>query len=113
MDNFIFSLQALALNIKLTIIALLRHQVMWGFGLGFTAATLVYAFIVSESPRRIPAYLTKNTRDAFLTLIPKASDGIYKTSFLAFQRDYNKVKLSFYCMVLAFLIVIAIALLKF
>ena len=113
MDQFTFSVQALATSLKLTTLALLRHQVMWGFSLGFVASTLVYAFIVSENPRSLPTLLTQNERDSFLALANKTPQGTFKTSFLNFQREYNKMRFIFYTAVLAFLVVVAIALLRY
>ncbi len=113
MDNFTFSLQALATSLKLTTLALLRHQVMWGFALGLVASTLVYAFVASENPRCIPAMMTRDERDAFMALAVRSPQGTYKTSFLSFQREYNKIRFIFYTALLAFLLVVAIALLRY
>ena len=113
MENFVFGLQALASDIKITTLALLRHQMMWGFGVGFVASTMVHAFVVTDNPRQIPAMLTRDTRDSFISVMPQAPDGTYQVSYTAFQRDYNRVRIIFYSLLLAFLAVVGIALLRY
>lgn len=113
MENFAFGIKALAYSIALTISALLHHPMLWGFAIGFSASTLIHAFIVSDNPRAIPQMLTKPAPDTFKRISPRLPDGTYCIPYSQFQREYNRVRVAFYSAFLAFLAVISIALLRY
>lgn len=113
MDNFIASLQSVAYAIKVTSLGIVRHDATWGFVTGFSTATGLYAFITSENPRNLPAILTKDPQTSFSQLAPRETGGTFEVSYTSFQREYNRVRIVFYLALFAFLILIAIALLRY
>ncbi|MBI5654560.1 hypothetical protein HZC53_02845 [Candidatus Uhrbacteria bacterium] len=113
MDNFLATIQSIAYAIKVTSLGIIRHQASWGFITGFSTATGLYAFITSENPRNLPAILTKDPQTSFSQLAPRAEGGTFQVSYTAFQREYNRVRLVFYLALFAFLILIAIAMLRY
>ncbi|MBU1167126.1 hypothetical protein KKC60_01815 [Patescibacteria group bacterium] len=113
MDNFIFSLQNIAYNINITISALLRHQLIWGFALGFAASTLIHLFVITSNPRMLPTLITKKPAESFASLSTRNKKGTYDVPYSAFKREYDRVRIVLYSVLLAFLVVVIIALVRY
>lgn len=112
MENFLFGIESIGDNINDTTIALLRHPLVWGFVLGFGASALVHFFVVVEKPGTLPKMLSKKPADVFQEIQQMNKDGTYDVSYSKFQREVNRVRIIFYSVVLAFLVVVIITLLQ-
>lgn len=112
MENFIFGIESIGYNINDTIIALFRHPLVWGFVLGFGASTLVHLFVVVDKPGVLPKMITKKPSEAFQELQETDKEGTYMVSYSKFQQEANRVRIIFYSVVLAFLIIVIITLLR-
>lgn len=113
MDNFIFGLQGLARGMYHTLGSVVQQQVVWGFAIGFAASTIVHMFVTAEHPRQIPHILTKPSVQAFDKVAPRNDKGSYMISYTTFDREYHRVRSLFYVVVLAFLLVVVLAMLRF
>lgn len=113
MDNFFFGLHSLGFGMYHNIIIILQHQLVWGFVLGFAASTIVHLLVSTEQPKHIPHMLTKTLPGAFLEIAPKNSKGTYELSYTKFEHEYHHVRAIFYSVILAFLIVMAIAMVRY
>lgn len=113
MVNFLFGVQALANYMAFLVRAMVYQPILWGFSIGFTASTMFYAFISSEDPRRIPHIITNPLHTSYAYASPQDQNGSYTLSYVHFQEEYNRVRIAFYGAVIAFLLVIAIALVQF
>lgn len=112
MENFIFGVQALGLSIRMTVIALINHPLMWGFGFGFLTSTIIHLFITTDVPRAIPLMMTRGVAESFQKIAPRDEKGAYELSYTAFQKEHSRVRIAFYSAFLAFLVVIGITLLR-
>lgn len=112
LDNFVFGLQALAGSMRLTLIALAHHYLIWGFGLGFAAATMLQGFLATSNPRHLPNILFQSPSDAFPKIYPLGPEG-YARSYSEFQHEYNYVRTAFFSATAFFLAVVVVALLKY
>lgn len=113
MQNFLFGLQNMGYSLQLTVGLLLRQQLIWGFLLGFAASTLVHFIIISDHPEYIRYILTHSAPESFLRLTERNPNGTYTLSYSYFRREHNRVRLVFYSTIGVFLVVVAIALLKY
>ncbi len=113
MENFIYGLSAFAYSIRLTILSLLRHQLIWGFAIGFFVSTIIHLFVATDAPRTIPTIITKRPEESFTKFAARSPEGTYLSSFTAFQKEYNRVRVVFYSMLLALLLVILTLLIRF
>lgn len=113
MQNFIFGLQNIAYSIQLTLTLMLRQQLIWGFVLGFAASTLVHLIVLSDHPEQLRYMLTQTAPESFLQLTDRQPNGTYTASYSYFRREHNRVRIIFYSTIFAFLVVVAIALLKY
>lgn len=113
MDNFIFGAQNVAYNIKITLISLFQHQMVWGFAIGFSASTIIHLFIIADRPKDIPQIIRKSAPESFAALAKRDKKGTYQMSYSGFQNEYNRVRVLFYSSLLIFLIIIAIALIRY
>ena len=112
MENFFFGIESIGANINDTIIVLLRHPLVWGFVLGFGASALVHFFVVIDKPGTLPKMLSKNPVTAFQEIQETNKSGVYNTSYSNFRLEVNRVRIIFYSVVLAFLIIVIITLIK-
>lgn len=113
MDNFIYGLQNIAHYINYNIILLFRHQLVWGFLFGFIVSTTIHLFIFFENPRHLPKILTKSAASSFHAIAPKNEKGTYLIPYSKFKREYHRIQIMFYLTVLAFLLVVVVALLRY
>ena len=113
MDNFLATIPSVMYAIKITFLGVIRHDATWGFITGFTTATGLYALISSENPRNLPTMLTQPASQSFSQLAPRGEKGTFLVSYTAFQREYNRVRIVFYLALFAFMVLIAIAMLRF
>lgn len=113
MENIIFALQNVAINIQNTISVLLSRELVWGFAIGFLASTMIHLLIVSENPRLIPHILTKSKHKSFKHLSEKDKKGAYKWAYTTFQQEYDRVKMTFYAALLAFFLFATLALARY
>lgn len=113
LSNFIQGAWALALNIKSTLIVILLHPVIIGFGIGFCAATGIYIFVFADHVRHVPHVLTQSPTLAFQRVSPQNTDGSYAASYSSFLLTYHRIRALFYASALVFLIIILVALLRF
>ncbi|MBI4272962.1 hypothetical protein HY621_03870 [Candidatus Uhrbacteria bacterium] len=112
MENFIFGMQGLAHTIRPTVVAVINHPLMWGFGIGFLASTCIHLFIITDIPHAIPTMLSKGLAESFQKIAPRGERGEYLLSFTEFQKDHARVRIAFYLALSTFLFVVALALLK-
>ena len=112
MENFIFGIQGLAHTIRLTLVAVINHPLMWGFGIGFLASTFIHLFIATDIPHAIPAMISKSPTESFQKIAPRGERGEYLLSFTDFQKDHARVRIAFYLALSSFLFVAALALLQ-
>ncbi len=112
MENFLFGISALATSMRITIIALINHPLIWGFGIGFFVSTVIHMFIITDVPHAIPTMITRSSEHSFKKHAPKNEKGEYMVSFEAFQKEHLRVRIAFYLALLAFLFVIGISVLR-
>lgn len=112
MENFIFGIQALSITIKPILLAVVNHPLMWGFGLGFLASTMIHLFIITDIPHAIPVMVRKGPIESFQKIAPKNTKGDYLISYTDFQKEHVRVRIAFYLTILAFLVIVILALLR-
>ncbi len=98
---------------RVTFLGLARHDASWGFVSGFLTATGLYAIITSENPSHVPTMLLNTEHESFNRIAPREPNGRIVVSYTAFQREYNRVRVLFYLALLAFLLIVVIAMLRF
>jgi hypothetical protein len=113
MDNLLPALQSVGHTIRITFRAIAMHDASWGFLTGFFTATGLFAVIMSENPRHLPILLTKSSQKSFEMLAARDIQGTFCASYTSFQREYNRVRSIFYLSLLAFFVVVSIALLRY
>lgn len=113
MDTVIPALQSVGHAIHLTLVEIALQDATWGFVTGFLAATGIFAVITSENPSHLPILLTRSEYASFNQVAPRSEDGRFTASYTAFEREYNRVRIVFYLALFAFLVVVAIALLRY
>ena len=109
-DNILFGFEAVILHMKALLISFLYHQTVLGFVIGFVAATGIYALVLSDEPGHIPRILTRSQHTSFQKIAKQSEVGTFQTSYVEFQKRYNKIKTLFYVAVLAFLLIIGFVL---
>lgn len=112
MDNFLFGLQALASTIHITIIALINHPLVWGFGIGFLISTVIHMLIITDVPHAIPFMVVSGPAESFLKIAPRDAKGAFQLSYTAFEKEHLRVRIAFYLALVAFLFVVGISLLR-
>ncbi len=95
-----------------TVIALIHHQLIWGFGLGFLASTFIHLFIATDVPRQIPLMVTKSAPDSFAKIAQRDERGAYIQSYTTFQKEHSRVRVAFYLALNTLLLVVLFALLR-
>lgn len=113
MDNFIFGIQNLAMNLNNTLFSLMRHQLVWGFAFGFAASTLIHFFVILDHPKYFPSFVRKPASECFVGIAPRKKDGTFEISYVAFQREYNRIRVVFYSTLMSFFLALTIVLLRF
>jgi hypothetical protein len=113
MNNFLAGVKSVAYSMNVSIQAMIRQQIVWGIVMGFALSTMIHVIIASENPRHVPHMLAHNKQAAFQKLAQKNAEGGYTTSYLQFQREFNRVRIVFYTALAAFLIVVLIGLLQY
>lgn len=112
MDNFIFGIQALGRSVSTTVVALMNHPLVWGFGFGFLASTFIHLFIVTDVPHQIPMMVTKSASDSFAKIAQRDDRGAYTQSYTTFQKEHSRVRIAFYLALNTLLLVVLFALLR-
>ncbi|MFA6027480.1 MAG: hypothetical protein WC752_00960 [Patescibacteria group bacterium] len=113
MDNFIFGMQGLARSLNISIGSILNQEMVWGFALGFCASTLIHMFIVAQNPLYVPSMIMKTAPDSFTKVAPRNKSGTYEMSYAQYSQEHSRVRLAFYLAIMVFLIVIAVALIRY
>lgn len=109
MYNFIWGLQAVLREAKDTLMHVTDYPLFWGFAMGFLVSTIVHAFLMTDSPRQVPAVLFRDKSASFEKLYPPRDDGSYARSYASFSRMVDKTKLVSLLAVLLVTILILIA----
>ncbi len=112
MDNFVYGVQALGSSLTLTILGLMQHPLLWGFGIGFLVSTIIHLIIVADVPRTIPLMVTNNTVELFQKMSPRDERGVFLHSYIALQKEHNRVRIAFYLALTTVLLVILAALFR-
>ena len=112
MENFFYGIQGIGETIRITLIALANHPIMWGFGFGFLTSTFIHLFIVTDIPHAIPTMVMRGSVESFTKYAPRDAGGTYALSYAAFQREHTRVRIVFYLAMTAFLAVVILALLR-
>ncbi|MBI2484450.1 hypothetical protein HYV71_04680 [Candidatus Uhrbacteria bacterium] len=112
MENFFFGIQGSSTTIKPILLAVINHPLLWGFGLGFLASTMIHLFIITDIPHAIPLMVRKGPIESFQRIAPKNAKGDYLISYTDFQKEHLRVRIAFYLTILAFLLVVILALLR-
>lgn len=113
MENSIYALQSVALAIKGTILPLIQHPMIWGFAIGFGASTMIHLFLMSDNPRQLPTMISNNVTTSFDKLAPRNQEGSYSISYTEFSKQYSKVRMTFYSMVMAFFLLVVVAIVRY
>lgn len=113
MENFLFGLSSIANGMQHTIFAMFRHQLVWGFVLGFAVSTIIHLIINAEQPSHLPHLLTKNKFSAFEKISPKDPEGRFLMSYSKFEHDYLYVRALSYIVILTFLVVMIVATIRY
>lgn len=111
--NLGYGLQNVAMNISSTVASLLRHQILWGFVLGFAVAATLFLFLSNDTPRNLPYLLGRNEMQSFNKLAHQSFDGSFDMSYSKFKKQAAQTRVIFYAAFFALLVVVAIALLRF
>jgi len=109
MNNLLSALQANALNIKYTMIALFQHPLVEGFLLGIGASTIIHMVIVAEDPRTIPGILARKPHHAFSKIYHKTQDEVDEAVYNEFLKTYNRIHVLFYVTIILFLLMMLVA----
>lgn len=109
MKNFFWGLQAIVENFFFFSRQLSQYQLFWGFVVGFFVATLFYGFLITDSPKQVPAVLFHDSSSSFQKLYQRKEGQPYATSFYDFSKKANRVKTSF---ILAGLLAVLLALIS-
>lgn len=110
MENFFYGLQSSGETLRLTTLAVIRHPMIWGFGVGFLVSTCMHLFIATDIPHTIPTMVRNTAAESFRKITGKDEAGVYIQSYTAFQKEHNRVRIAFYVAVTVFLLVAALAL---
>lgn len=113
MENFLYGLSSIARGMQHSIFAMFEHQLVWGFALGFAASTIIHILVTSDQPRHIPHMLTKDKFAAFGKISPKAPDGTFLMSYSKFEHEYHHIRALSYTVLMAFLVVMIIATVRY
>jgi hypothetical protein len=113
MDNFLLGLEGIARGAYFTIVAVIKHPMAWGFAGGFLVSTIVHLIIVLDEPSNLRHILTKKAAAAFAHIHKDHPDKDDEKFYLQFEKDYNRIKILFYSIVLVILAVMIVAMLKF
>ena len=113
MDNFVLGIDSLLNNLSLTIKAAARLPIFWGFFIGFSIATLVHGFIISENPKKVHVMLFNDESTGFEKLHKQNSDNTYSDSFSTYSEIAKQTKFIFSLTLLLFLLIILLALIIF
>lgn len=108
----IFGLQALGRSISTTVVALVNHPLMWGFGIGFFSSTLIHLFIVTDVPHQIPFMVTRGAPESFQRIARRAENGAFLQSYTTFQKEHSRVRIAFYLALNTLLLVVLFALVR-
>lgn len=111
--NLVFGLQSIAHSMNVTLLALAYHPLLWGVAIGFALSTAMHAVIVSRSPRHYYHMLTKPSEHAYKLIHGKTKNDNLRLSLEEFQRDHLHIRTLFYLTVLAFLVVLLVAIVKY
>lgn len=111
--NLIFGLQSIAHSMNVTFLALVYHPLLWGVAIGFALSTAIHAVIVSRSPRHYYHMLTKSPDHAYKVIHEKEQHDALRLSLEEFRRDHLHIRTLFYLTVVAFLIVLLVAIVKY
>jgi hypothetical protein len=113
MENFILGIQAIARGLSTLLQYTARHDLFWGFAIGFFVSTLVHALIITENPRKIPSILAKPASESFAELVEKDPKGTYRQSYARFRNAVQRTKFLFSLATVLFFIVVLAALLRY
>ncbi len=113
MDNFFFGLQGLFSSAGITLYALLKHSLVWGFALGFCASTLIHLIILVGNPRFLPQILTKGPAESFSKIASRTNDGTYQTSYSQYAHQHHRVRTGIYLALIVLFGLILLAILRY
>lgn len=113
MNNFVFGIQALARGLSQTITIIASYQLFWGFAFGFFVSTVVHIFLITDSPRHLPAMLLMDKGKSFEKIHKATSSGTYQVSYSQFSKMVDKVKIVFGLAVVLFFFIIIVSLFKY
>lgn len=114
MENFLLGLQAIAHSMRVTLVTLVSQPLLWGFGLGVAASLGISAILLAGSPRHAYHMMTKPAERCYglLCRLPGARRRVTR-EYHEFCREHHRIRTLFYAAVLALLIVVGIALLRY
>jgi len=107
--NFFYGLQNIAGNISQSARILIHNQLFVGFIAGFIVAAIMYLFIITENPHHVPTMLLNSKSDSFQKISDRTVEGKFVSSYTAFEKDFNRLRLVVYSLFLVFLTVVSIS----
>lgn len=113
MDNFFFGLQNLLSSMSITLHALLRHSLVWGFALGFCASTFIHLLILVGNPRYLPHIISKGPSESFARLAPRSQNGTYETSYSQYAHQHHRVRTGIYLALAVLFALMLLAILRY
>lgn len=113
MDNFIFGLQAVSHSAPLTMVTIIRNQLIWGFSLGFFVSTVIHILIIANNPKQITAVLTANPAQSFQNLAPRQANGTYKMSYANYLKEHARIRSALFVAIFVFIFITILAMFKY
>lgn len=92
MDNFLQGLKAIGTGAFLMLKEIFHYELFWGFALGFFIASIVYGFLVTDSPKHVPLMLFHDKSVSFEKIHERAEGSAYTSSFYDFSKKADQVK---------------------
>lgn len=106
MENFIFGLQNIGVNLVSLFGYLLANQLFWGFCIGFGVSTILHIVIVSGGVQNATRVLVSSAENSYPKVIPSdTSHPDYKT-FEQFLRVHSRARSIALVGLIAFVMVI-------
>ena len=92
MYNFIWGLQAVLREAKDTLMSVMDYPLFWGFAMGFLVSTIVHAFLMTDSPRQVPAVLFQDKSKELRKTLPATRRRVVRKVVYKFLSDGRQNK---------------------
>ena len=92
MDNFFLGIQAIFTGLFLVVKQVTYYPVFWGFAMGFFIASVVYGFLITDSPKHVPMMLFSDKSVSFEKIYSRQEGSSYTSSFYDFSKKADQLK---------------------